>query len=465
MSNARHPRQRPGTGTGAPRQRPGTGTGAPRRRRGSTARGTPPPGGTAAGGLRVRRLRFAASALLLVAAALAAPGARLGAQDSAALVGGTFSPRDRYTTLTRYNLSRYENGRYRGHAYREIRATLRQDDAVRAVGFAPPGATGYSGTFYIFEQTRRDSRNVARRVNRSVPVQLAFTADGALRAPEDQAFPLRRGFPRIPTGSVSPGEEWEAPGELVVDPTWSGDYTRIGILAAYRYDGREPYQGRQVHRITARYATRYRQGDDPAGDPDLERVSGSHLSTILIDAETLNPVLIRDQIEEEYRYAGGETLRFRGFALTFYSTPIPLDRPGLADRIARRLEEREIEDVEVTEEDEGVRLSLRDIRFVADEATILPEERGRLDGIAEALAAVPDRSFLVVGHTADVGLPEAQQELSVRRAKTVVDELTARGIAADRLLFEGRGGTEPVATNDTDAGRAQNRRVEILVLE
>jgi outer membrane protein OmpA-like peptidoglycan-associated protein len=78
---------------------------------------------------------------------------------------------------------------------------------------------------------------------------------------------------------------------------------------------------------------------------------------------------------------------------------------------------------------------------------------------------VPERTFLVVGHTADIGLPDAQQELSVRRAGTVVDELTARGIDADRLLFEGRGGTEPVASNDTETGRAQNRRVEILVLE
>ena len=404
--------------------------------------------------------------LALLCLAVSAP-----AQESETLVASAVSPEERYTTLTRYNLSRHQDGRYQGHVYREIRGTLRRaglagsaaDDSRGTPTVA--GGIPYTGEFYVFEQTRRDARNVARRVNRSVPVSLEMLSDGSIRVPDDQPFPLRRGFPRIPTDSVEVGETWEAPGELVVDPNWTGEYTRIGILAAYRYDGREQYQGREVHRITAQYATRYRQGDDPAGDPELAQVSGSHISTILIDADTRTPVLIRDQIEEQYRYSDGRSIGFRGFALTFYSTPIALDRPGLVAQIERRLEESEVEDIEVTEDDEGVRLSLRDIRFVANEATILPEERGRLDALAETLAAVPDRSFLVVGHTADIGLPDAQQELSVRRARTVVEELTRRGIEADRLIFEGRGGTEPVAPNDTEAGRAQNRRVEITVLE
>jgi outer membrane protein OmpA-like peptidoglycan-associated protein len=404
--------------------------------------------------------------LALLCLAVSAP-----AQESETLVASAVSPEERYTTLTRYNLSRHQDGRYQGHVYREIRGTLRRAGVAGGAAddgrgtHAVAGGIPYTGEFYVFEQTRRDARNVARRVNRSVPVSLEILSDGSIRVPDDQPFPLRRGFPRIPTDSVEIGETWEAPGELVVDPNWTGEYTRIGILAAYRYDGREQYQGREVHRITAQYATRYRQGDDPAGDPELAQVSGSHTSTILIDADTRTPVLIRDQIEEQYRYSDGRSIGFRGFALTFYSTPIALDRPGLVARIERRLEESEVEDIEVTEDDEGVRLSLRDIRFVANEATILPEERGRLDALAETLAAVPDRSFLVVGHTADIGLPDAQQELSVRRARTVVEELTRRGIEADRLIFEGRGGTEPVASNDTEAGRAQNRRVEITVLE
>ena len=59
----------------------------------------------------------------------------------------------------------------------------------------------------------------------------------------------------------------------------------------------------------------------------------------------------------------------------------------------------------------------------------------------------------------------SQELLSVQRAQGIVEKLKGAGIPAQRLLYEGRGGREPVASNDTEAGRAQNRRVEILILD
>ena len=78
---------------------------------------------------------------------------------------------------------------------------------------------------------------------------------------------------------------------------------------------------------------------------------------------------------------------------------------------------------------------------------------------------IPTRTFLVIGHTAAVGTPESQQELSVKRAKAIVDFMVSRGVALDRFLYQGRGGTQPVAPNDTEENMARNRRVEIIVLE
>jgi len=71
----------------------------------------------------------------------------------------------------------------------------------------------------------------------------------------------------------------------------------------------------------------------------------------------------------------------------------------------------------------------------------------------------------VEGHTAAVGRAAGELELSKRRAKKIVDELSARGIPADRFIYKGWGGTKPVAGNDTEEGRARNRRVEITVLD
>lgn len=113
----------------------------------------------------------------------------------------------------------------------------------------------------------------------------------------------------------------------------------------------------------------------------------------------------------------------------------------------------------------GLRLSVQNIRFVADSSEIISSEKGRLDEIASVLRLAKGSSFLVEGHTASVGKVEGEKKLSVERAKCIVDELVSRGISADRFIYTGFGGEKPVASNSTDEGRAKNRRVEITILE
>ncbi len=125
-----------------------------------------------------------------------------------------------------------------------------------------------------------------------------------------------------------------------------------------------------------------------------------------------------------------------------------------------------IVDVEVDRDElDRVRLSIKNLQFVADQATLLPGERGRLDQIAEYLQLVPEMTVLVTGHTAAIGTVESQQSLSVERAETIVDAMIARGVAPGRFRFEGRGGSEPIGDNATPEGRALNRRVEIRLIE
>lgn len=120
---------------------------------------------------------------------------------------------------------------------------------------------------------------------------------------------------------------------------------------------------------------------------------------------------------------------------------------------------------ELSQGERGVVLLLYDLRFAPDSAELLAGERGRLDAIADALKRIPERSFLVEGHAAELGRPQGQQELSEARAKRIAEELAARGIPASRLLYRGLGATRPIAPNDNEAGRARNRRVEITVLD
>lgn len=119
----------------------------------------------------------------------------------------------------------------------------------------------------------------------------------------------------------------------------------------------------------------------------------------------------------------------------------------------------------VEDTDKGVRLSVRDLKFVADSSQLLSQERSRLDAVAEVLKSVPGGTFLIEGHTAAVGRPSGEQQLSEERAQSVISEMVKRGLKAEQFMFKGYGGTQPIADNSTNEGRAANRRVEITILQ
>ncbi|TFH85358.1 OmpA family protein [Billgrantia azerbaijanica] len=102
-----------------------------------------------------------------------------------------------------------------------------------------------------------------------------------------------------------------------------------------------------------------------------------------------------------------------------------------------------------------------DVNFAFDSAELRPEASTRLDEVAARLRENPEITVTIEGHTDSVGSNEYNRDLSQRRADSVRDYLVSQGIAANRMRTIGYGEERPVATNDTDAGRAQNRRVEI----
>jgi OOP family OmpA-OmpF porin len=163
-----------------------------------------------------------------------------------------------------------------------------------------------------------------------------------------------------------------------------------------------------------------------------------------------------------------------------------LDRPegavyvalylGEADRgnvaVVRVIETKEMETgkiqfVKASEMEQAIadtgKIALYGIQFDFDKDVVKPESKPTLDEIAKLLQAKPELKLKIVGHTDNKGTPEYNLDLSSRRAANVVAALTASyGIAADRLTSEGAGLTQPIASNDTEEGRAKNRRVELV---
>ncbi len=104
------------------------------------------------------------------------------------------------------------------------------------------------------------------------------------------------------------------------------------------------------------------------------------------------------------------------------------------------------------------------VNFETASATLTPVSKYEIDFLVDALNKYPSMRIDLAGHTDSVGDDEYNMELSRNRAKAVYDYLIGKGITADRLKYEGFGETRPVDTNDTDAGRAKNRRTEFLII-
>jgi outer membrane protein OmpA-like peptidoglycan-associated protein len=103
------------------------------------------------------------------------------------------------------------------------------------------------------------------------------------------------------------------------------------------------------------------------------------------------------------------------------------------------------------------------ILFDFDSAKIRPDAHRALGDVSRVLKAYPGRPVRVEGHTDSVATDEYNQALSERRARSVADWLAANGAERGRLSAAGHGEAKPVATNDTAAGRQQNRRVEVVI--
>jgi outer membrane protein OmpA-like peptidoglycan-associated protein len=118
----------------------------------------------------------------------------------------------------------------------------------------------------------------------------------------------------------------------------------------------------------------------------------------------------------------------------------------------------------VKEEERGLVLTLSgSVLFRSAESTLLSTSQVKLDQVASALLAIPARNIIVEGHTDSQGAVAYNQGLSQRRADAVRDYLVQKGYPSDRIQAHGMGKGSPIASNSSAEGRANNRRVEIVL--
>ncbi len=121
--------------------------------------------------------------------------------------------------------------------------------------------------------------------------------------------------------------------------------------------------------------------------------------------------------------------------------------------------------VDVVRQGDNITLNMPgNITFAFDSANLQPQFRPVLDNVAQTLNEYNQTVIEVAGHTDSVGSDSYNQQLSVQRANSVAGYLSSRGVTQQRMIVTGAGETRPIASNDTEAGRAQNRRVEITIV-
>ena len=463
-----------------------------------------------------------------------------------------YSGKGGYSLVERTNLRRYVNGKYVGLTSREVRSFVSPSEPplmrFKAKGSVYENDQWYDGSFYVMEETLRNSQAAGAGIHEAVQSVFHISKNGQLTMYKDNGYPSFRSFPAYTAEKVSFGESWKAVAERSVDPLNKGVFTKIPMQVLYTFSCAETYKGQAVYRIKAIWQTYYdAQNRDFGGDSSLQKARGGHKADIIVLQETGEPILTIDNVDETFFWIDGTQVNFKGTITLFTEFPPAFDSQRIMaalnrvatvkdgktgtdkkfsgteksvsggtvagsgkltasgkktgadavktekfvpDGIFDNFDKNEtvakntkntvsggktvlekVDDVLpknniVAEEvSAGIRLSIRDIKFAPDSAQILSGESERLDEIAEVLKMASNAQLLVEGHTASVGKPAGEQKLSEQRAHKIAEELKARGVKAGAFICRGFGGTKPVASNETNEGRAQNRRVEITILK
>ena len=137
---------------------------------------------------------------------------------------------------------------------------------------------------------------------------------------------------------------------------------------------------------------------------------------------------------------------------------------GKMDKQAKEIKET-LPGAEVERVGEGIRVTMKEnmVNFGFDSSNLTETAKANLDKLAQVLTNNPDTNINIYGHTDSKGADSYNLSLSERRAGAVKSYLMAKGVSSSRMLAMGMGENEPIASNDTDAGRAQNRRVEFAI--
>jgi len=219
------------------------------------------------------------------------------------------------------------------------------------------------------------------------------------------------------------------------------EHDRI-LLAASRRDAEQARLEAEKQRIQS--LAQAEEADRLRAEADAARAQGEQSAQ---DAD-----LARRQAEQTKRLADAQARE----------ADLAHKEAQLAEAAATDLRGR-LQSLRPTRGAHGMQMTLDDIAFAPGKAALRPEARANLSKVVAFVNQDPKKAIHIEGHTDSRGNANANQLLSQRRAEAVRDALVGAGVAAGRITALGLGAEQPAASNDTDEGRARNRRVDVIL--
>jgi outer membrane protein OmpA-like peptidoglycan-associated protein len=285
-------------------------------------------------------------------------------------------------------------------------------------------------------------------------------------------MPVVRDVPVFPGRSIIPGEKWSYEGHEVHDFREGfgiQEPYRIPFTANYVFLGERSWKGKACAAFTVNYRINLTPGGGtPEGGGKIwpVKITGESDQTVYWDSDMGQPVAYNERFRYIFELSNGRVFEYRGTAEAEIIESVRMDKDKIAVDIAEEIRRLDIPEVSVRVVDEGITISLDDIRFHPDLAVMLPGENEKLDKIVDILMRYQERDIMVSGHAALAGTEEGRRKLSVERASVVADYLIEKKARPrERVVVRGFGSDRPVADNSTEEGRRKNRRVEITILE
>jgi outer membrane protein OmpA-like peptidoglycan-associated protein len=319
----------------------------------------------------------------------------------------------------------------------------------------------YNSNVFITNQTLQINDNI----------NIVYTKDsrGKMVITGSYSLPTLRNVPYFLDSDITPGYKWTVLATEVQDLFNDKVISIFPIEVRYEFLGYEKLNGADCAKFKYSYKIDITNSPQYKIDNRILRVIGESETIMYFD--NINGTRVKEIYSRDYAFLINKS----GYSTTYEFIdsgeriwyPIELmNKDKIVADLKNELDRNKIQDTEVKKDDKGVKLSIENLHFYPDSPELLPGEYERLQKIATLLKKYKDKGVMIIGHTTDKGTEEGRRNLSIERAKVIMDYLVQmNAININKSSYGGKGGTEPIADNSTEEGMKKNRRVEIYILE